>query len=1349
MIKRLYIYLLMLLALTACSDDFDPSYRGIDENGNIHINFAVSPLKTMTRAGDGLTSVIAYGFDNAGNLVATQTLSVIDNTALLGPEPGVSQYYFVANLPEYSVSTTAALEEKTTTALETDGLLAVSSKLYSLSELKDHTAESVELVHNAVKVTASKCGKDAENKDIYDPNLATYPFLVAGSATQSSVLAGGLSSSSNPKLGDAVAVTKDNLAEDNVTDEEKYIHSTKNESGEVYTIVKVSFPENSSNYYYYRLDFQNTVDGKINYFSPEPNHWYQFLIKSVKGIGYSTPADAAQHPTLPETLDYVIHDHAPVIYNMVSDGIRELGVSHQVLESESQSRHDKLYIKLYSPTQSEEDLIPTGPAAGKTLTETLEDYIRIDEVDQAWLQVKSIKKVTASDIVGSDGYDDNGSSAVGDKNNPGVVYEVEFDYIDKPGSYKTEIEVAWMGLTRKVPVTWDRSFDPSLLFSPDIEVEFFEGLHDQWETATSNAKYYNKEYFNDFIKVKSVGTSAADNNGVARDNGLHFPMPYGSTDTKWTYMYKVSINTSLGEGNFSVSSDNGVSGLEFSNTGTSGSWASSLTEGTGNVFYVRRASRKDDYNYETGTITITINGYPYPLQVFHTGFFHYEGKPTGGWTATDSKSNNYSISDKVTKEASDLLNKYAYYEVVSGGGTHWLDRNIGAQSAANYILGASGDLGQNTGKAGYYMLVGKYTNYNNTVQYVSPAILKEITPPGYTVPSVEQWDALRKSTAFHTELTGAYYTAYLQTDVIADKLTNEKKRVYFPKIQYYNNGIVGESRAGYYWTSTMASGLEKVEIGNWLKCLTIAGSATSYINGRVHGKDTPYYMSLRAVADGGSSAQNKKYTFWVKGATHLYLYTVVNGVRQPVTSWPGQAIGNAETMTATKEFNFTYVTKDQNPLYVIFNYVQSNGQIYTSSKNNYHDATNFDHTTISPKTAEGWLVYGADSSTEFNGSSAYAGCGVTVGTTLNNGMTTANTHWSCALPPTDDVITYYLSGTIFGSATDWNTTDTKMTQSGSNWVYTGTVKKGYFGIRKYIGENGSDGKSWIQKSGDKGTVVFNTPMKAIQKGTGTGTNWGELAAGTYTFTYNPSAMTLTVTNGSDPGPDPGIVKYRIYFPFYENEFMGFNLWNLDDGINMTDIYSKDNFDASEDQDVKTGTKFGRYGTYAYYEFTPKGTKFNSNGVLTSNFSLEVKKNASSYGKKFENGINSSDFEFINGVYCMKFQRPNNGDYSKSKGQPVIYRIYWYKDHRTAVKYNEGNGTSTYQFSNQGSETFNSATRYYIDVAVTDANTNCYMTVCKSDGSDEYQSLNSSGWANIKNNRTAVSGKSYDYTVQMY
>ena len=106
---------------------------------------------------------------------------------------------------------------------------------------------------------------------------------------------------------------------------------------------------------------------------------------------------------------------------------------------------------------------------------------------------------------------------------------------------------------------------------------------------------------------------------------------------------------------------------------------------------------------------------------------------------------------------------------------------------------------------------------------------------------------------------------------------------------------------------------------------------------------------------------------------------------------------------------------------------------------------------------------------------------------------------------------------ICGIHGDWDN-GIQLDQSNGKWSKVITVNSSSsFGIRRY--EEGTNNTTWIY-SGAGSSIEEDKPMSCVIENNNNGTNWNGLEKGKYTFTFDPSAMTLTVTKegGSDPTP---------------------------------------------------------------------------------------------------------------------------------------------------------------------------------------------------------------------------------------
>ena len=112
---------------------------------------------------------------------------------------------------------------------------------------------------------------------------------------------------------------------------------------------------------------------------------------------------------------------------------------------------------------------------------------------------------------------------------------------------------------------------------------------------------------------------------------------------------------------------------------------------------------------------------------------------------------------------------------------------------------------------------------------------------------------------------------------------------------------------------------------------------------------------------------------------------------------------------------------------------------------------------------------------------------------------------------------YGIHGEIFGGE-DWTTVDFVENESNGKWELTAEVVAGSFGVIVMdLATSAQTG--WFAADGDGvlGTAQLGQPLALKENGT----NFASTLAGTFTFVFDPNAMTLTVVGEETPvDPDP-------------------------------------------------------------------------------------------------------------------------------------------------------------------------------------------------------------------------------------
>ncbi|MBD5337642.1 MAG: hypothetical protein HDR98_00780 [Bacteroides sp.] len=947
MIKKLFIYASALLALTACSDEDFSIPGSVDSNGIVTMNLSVADMTTVpTRAADpdavkdltilvlddngSIAQVVPFtGSEmpefNNGSAVITFTLDKElrgkVNTLTLA---AVANNKAVNTGIEFAVNDDYA--EKSSTSFEfnptTSDYITMTGDV-KLSDVINGDASCIPLYRTVAKVSAM---------------MATE---TDGKYTEGDVLNSGVFGAAEDVRLDRVPCNgKFILPADNSTLSAggELVNPTSKDSDRAYVIVQAPYDGSD---YYYRVNFEK-IEGegatqKVVPMSVEANHEYKVYVIEVKDKGYATPAEAAKNPV--SKLETEIIDVYPQSYNMITDGIRELGVSDVVIFDGSNSttadnwdQTKSFYVKLYTPNDEEYKF----------------EAANID-IECDWLEVVKVNPPVA----GSNPDINAGQSF------HGKAYEVmlKLKETKEPGTLETNITIRWQGLTRPVKVVYARDFSASDLIS-SAKLLMKDG--------TGAIQVTVDDYFaflggNATGGMRLYGVATGETGDSIRNEGLHFPVMYGEDGARWTYEYQLSYKAPIeGEAyqwEFDtplIYSDNG--GRQMTDITVS---PKNGTAAAGEGITVTVTCSNTDYNYQVGQLRLKVTSANLakpiylPIDIYHTGFFH----------RTNTK--------YLEKSASTAQNnEFCYYEVLkSKVGKFWLDRNLGAHTNQMYIETSSGSAyfpeNQKLNGGEYYH--GCHWGEQLTNDYTQAQAYTDLCPPGWDIPNKATWATLRSNSDFRTSQIGSYYDASLAME--------GGRRIYFPKVGYYEGtSRRGTSRAGYYWTTTPADGLEKEEIMKWMQIFVLEGTNPSFERASADESASNLSgasMSVRCIHKSSMVTEQQYRTYFnVSGATHVYLYTEVDGNRTAATNWPGQAIGNWQTMTMNMDdpllgqqfyLDYTSATAKPQDLYVIFNYVDEHGQIHTMSRRTMYGNTDSSvrHTIgTSPTQLYGWKVVG-------------------------------------------------------------------------------------------------------------------------------------------------------------------------------------------------------------------------------------------------------------------------------------------------------------------------------------------------------------------------------------------------------
>lgn len=667
---------------------------------------------------------------------------------------------------------------------------------------------------------------------------------------------------------------------------------------------------------WYRINLKN-AEG--SYFSLLPNHHYEVTITKVNGKGYDSADEAAKHD--PSGIEAEIYDHQPTVYNMITDGSQELGVSDTIEIRAQADATAEFSIKYYPGT-------PTD------LT------VEVDNASTSWLELDNYGTPTAT-------------TPLDDGKETGTLYtyraKTKIENLSGDDRYG-HILVSAGGLSRVVVVKQVEEFLNDQFGTISLTVKEYT-RDDDWDvTSTTQLGTYDN-YWN-FIHGKETdltkklyGITPEDMGGKIRTEGFHFPMSdflqfvYTFTlpnETSNPVYSNVSWRVELAEGyEDKLLFWNGTSSPEGSGSttppsgdalnGQSFTFTNSLLDmqkPDGSIVADAYRYGKDAFkivltnNSTGGTTTLSYD-------LYHTGVFDYDDGT--GTHQTGGKNDQ----------------GWYYYEVIQMGNNYWLDRNLGAKSSGYYMQDGDGNslLGdgdwpmRNYSAGGLYCVAGTPTNNE-------PTIYDDICPKGFRIPYMSEFNALVADPKFRNEYVVNTGVNYWSSHYLSDKGT-----VYFPKNRMYydDSQAAGDANAGYYWTRTAALGASGEERGYWLQFMKFSGSNASAGRYRIFQGSDPSKrrngMSVRCVYASRVVETSYNIEFYVKGYTHVFLYNDDgNGNRTFLNSWPGDmiAIYDSNSLAMYHTFAYSSVT-EYNNLKVVFNIVDNSGKV-TSYPTDY--ATN-------------------------------------------------------------------------------------------------------------------------------------------------------------------------------------------------------------------------------------------------------------------------------------------------------------------------------------------------------------------------------------------------------------------------
>lgn len=800
-----FIIALCSLVFISCSDEFK-STAEVDDANNLRIEFTIPEAEHIVTRGrdntderkiNSLTFIIFNSQKDDVLQKITVAASEIDgiNTTLNSEDNRNSftyhlnldskfsdpYVYVIANLSQSSLldefsknsGKSVADLELTTSSSYSDG---AGGLLMSGAGNSVANSVSIALTRTAAKITL----KDENPSDAFElsdigfssDNIAGSCYLTAGTGRNVFVE----DNKTGHIQGNKVTGSDGSVRYDSYAMPTKTFSTIDGNSSTVFTYIIIE-GKYEGRECFYAVPLYNKTTGI--YYDIEPNRWYDIRITGINAPGYPDKASAIQHPSTGD-VEYLIYDYSPEVLSIVSDGIRELGVTPEV----KMTGHTETF------TVNCLSLIDVENVSSNKPLVTIKS-------GSTWLSVNSGELISNSDDKsGANGYS-------------GMQWSFNLSANNASQNDEAQLEVAWQGLKRTIQVSYSGSAKISDICEVDLHI--YKG-----KSSTYTPEPY---YWNYLSVMKGIDRNSLDGGNV-RDDGFHFPMPYGNPDSNgdiipWEYEYQINFDdTRKPFPNYKriltveavVTDDSDPLFKDLS-------WQYNDTQKRGTLNLPTIGDNKKSYKYCTGTIQFTVkydNGFPnssnplpdfsFKVPLYHTGFFHNLGNE------------------------SDDMGVY-YYEVVKVGDFYWLDRNIGATSNKMYIdNGTNGSSGDVNAKGRFYTVATP--NDDN----INPAIhdgsdVYEICPPGYHVPNTTEWDNLLTS--------------------------SDASTLNFPKARYYNetntysstyvkDANTGDYGSGYYWTRTSVSG----GTGNMLIAISLSEENQSYFSASIRNDK----LNLRCVA---------------------------------------------------------------------------------------------------------------------------------------------------------------------------------------------------------------------------------------------------------------------------------------------------------------------------------------------------------------------------------------------------------------------------------------------------------------------------------------------------------------------
>lgn len=802
--KKIISFLLMLLALTSCSDQLNENGSStssdIDglEGGGITLTISLPDFskEELTRAGDtGLTRLNVVAYDKDGKFLSNESVTgwdIVENgyKVKVPVVSNASMIHLVANAASLT-------DEQCQNGLDkavVSGTISTENPLcwgrISVSALMGKNP-SVTLLRQFGKVSVQGPTTNSSSEFIEKETFTVEGYKLyraAGSGTIAPAEDNWNASTwevTAPTLPSGVSY--DNTSSDFATDDIAFYES-ETKADQAFLIIKGKY-ENVTGYYKVAFYGTDSTDGKpfINLLR---NHAYTVRISYVNTYGWETEEKAVADPYPENRMRVTVKDDNPLVTDMIACKDYHLGVSDQVSAAWNES-------------------------TTATLVTTIKDGSwKVESKDRDWIGEISISATI--DI----------PDAAGPKSTPGKKYRLSIPLTENRYSEETRegrVIVRSGDLTRTITITQKGN---DFKRSDTRKVILLD--------KNNNNHHISEDYFHDFID-HTQGIKPEDlQYGTVRNDGLHF------TVVSNRYRYWIPKNESNETCTKGSEHSDRYTIEEINNNGKS-YWQVDLVNNEDNNFNFWKGDFTISYTTSDGH-TINIK---YP--VYHSGIFHE--------ISADHQQPPVDPNGDGETKLPTVCGRF-YYGVIQVQGKNktyiMLDRNLGASNNGNYSIETKALQANRNAIGGYFQIANE-----KRAQDLAGSLLNKLIPYGFKIP--ENDDIQDIIDGGNLQVVNRYTeSGEVYNSIEITTVNSVLPTIYLPTTGYAEGENLKNPTHVSLWTKTLLSGNQgfdttSPEYGFWYRYFDIYGRIMTLSNLRFvsgsNGKNTGIYraMPLRLV----------------------------------------------------------------------------------------------------------------------------------------------------------------------------------------------------------------------------------------------------------------------------------------------------------------------------------------------------------------------------------------------------------------------------------------------------------------------------------------------------------------------